>query len=606
MNARNLFARFVWTSGLALSLTTTACSGSSAPEPEPAATPDPAPTPGPDPDRPWTLEFNDLKLTPEMASATEPTATTWATVDTKRADIGFMQLYERGEDGFGDLAKQDGTPLDAECNNQDFNAVFEAHGHPWLISHFECTPGAMYLTRLAKDEDGTLTPEFNKRVDFSDVGGVWNPCAGQISPWGTHIGSEEYEPNARIVPTSEEEHGWDYRAWAGHERYLPEGEKLSPYLYGWTPEVTVLDDEGNTSVVKHKAPGRFSHEIAYVLPDERTVYLSDDGGAEGLFMFVADRPKDLSSGYLYAARWKQRNERPIYAEIQWINLGHADNAYVDELIASGVTFDDLFEVAEPDGFRCPAGFRYTHTDYVEECLKLKAPSEKVPDPAKAASRLETRRYAATLAATTEFEKGEGISFDPRTGTLFLAISKVSRRMLEEKGAPDDHITLPENPCGTVLAGETKRGVTDRDGNLIGSMHVLFELEQLFAGTPLDEPDARGNTCLPAGPANPDNIAFLPGYDLLMVGEDTSKHEVASLWAFELRRNTFRRVLVAPPHGEITGLHWTPDLLGHGYLTVAVQHPWKAETLGDTKLPEGVTAEDQKSLTGVIGPFPPLD
>ena len=60
--------------------------------------------------------------------------------------------------------------------------------------------------------------------------------------------------------------------------------------------------------------------------------MSDDGGAEGFFMFVADKPKDLSAGMLYAARWKQRNTKPIEAEIRWVNLGHANNAEIDELI----------------------------------------------------------------------------------------------------------------------------------------------------------------------------------------------------------------------------------------------------------------------------------
>ncbi|MEZ4316916.1 MAG: DUF839 domain-containing protein [Myxococcota bacterium] len=581
------------------------CSGESTPTPDPV--PDPAPVaPAPDPKRDWTLEFNNVKIEDSMLMATAPTSTTWAMVDGKRADIDFMRIYTRGEDGFGDLVDGAGAPIDDVCNNQDFDAVLEAAGHPWLVSHFECTPGEIYLTRLKKDADGKLSPDFNKRVDFSAVGGVWNPCAGVVSPWGTHVGSEEYEPNARVVPQRGGKDTWDARAWFGQERYLPGGGPLQPYLYGWTPEVRILDADGNTSVVKHKAPGRFSHEVAYILPDERTVYLSDDGGAEGFFMFVADRPKDLSSGYLYAARWKQRTAQPIEAEISWINLGHADNASIDALIGAGVTFDDLFEVAEPNGFVCPDGFRFTHTDYEKECLKLREPSEKVPDPAMAASRLETRRYAAVLAATTEFEKGEGVTFDPATGRVFISLSKVTRRMLEEPGAPDDHIKLPENDCGVILEGKTDKGVVDSSKNLIGSLHVITGFEQVVAGTPLDQPDPRGNTCFENGIANPDNITYLPGYDILMVGEDTSAHAVASLWAIEDRKHTLKRVLVSPPHGEITGIHWTPNLQGHGYLTVAVQHPWKAETLEDTQLPEGITAEHQKSITGILGPFPALD
>lgn len=29
------------------------------------------------------------------------------------------------------------------------------------------------------------------------VGGAWITCAGSVSPWNTHLGSEEYEPDAR-------------------------------------------------------------------------------------------------------------------------------------------------------------------------------------------------------------------------------------------------------------------------------------------------------------------------------------------------------------------------------------------------------------------------
>ena len=31
----------------------------------------------------------------------------------------------------------------------------------------------------------------------SDWGGLWTPCAGSVTPWNTHIGSEEYEPDGK-------------------------------------------------------------------------------------------------------------------------------------------------------------------------------------------------------------------------------------------------------------------------------------------------------------------------------------------------------------------------------------------------------------------------
>ena len=131
------------------------------------------------------------------------------------------------------------------------------------------------------------------------------------------------------------------------------------------------------------------------------------------------------------------------------------------------------------------------------------------------------------------------------------------------------------------------------------------MSSLVAGKEI-EPDARGNTCSENGIANPDNIAFLPYYRILMIAEDTSKHAVAALWSLDTQRASMERAMIAPPHAEFTGITWSPNLNGHGYLTVAVQHPWRAETIEDTKLPEGITAEHQKSMTGYLGPFPPLD
>lgn len=54
-----------------------------------------------------------------------------------------------------------------------------------------------YVVEVEKAADGTLTPKSQQWVDWSALGGLWIPCAGSLSPWNTHIGGEEYEPNAR-------------------------------------------------------------------------------------------------------------------------------------------------------------------------------------------------------------------------------------------------------------------------------------------------------------------------------------------------------------------------------------------------------------------------
>jgi hypothetical protein len=61
--------------------------------------------------------------------------------------------------------------------------------------------------------------------------------------------------------------------------------------------VTVRRD-GSTTVEKHYALGRIARELVDVQADLRTAYMGDDGNYTGLFMFVADRARDLSKGTL--------------------------------------------------------------------------------------------------------------------------------------------------------------------------------------------------------------------------------------------------------------------------------------------------------------------
>lgn len=585
------------------------CSGSSVP-PKPTVDPslkeDRLPS-GRKKGKTYRMEFEDLALEPAMLKATEPTATKSVLVGFDSYPIDFHRIYRRGDSGFGDRVDASKQPIEEACNNQDYNALFEAKDAIWLVSHFECTPGEIFLTRMAADDAGLLTPEFTRAADFSAHGGLWNPCAGMITPWGSHLGSEEYEPNAAKVPVSLEEDGWDYRSWSQMQELYLGGGELEPYRYGWTPEVGIMTVDGDTITAKHKSLGRFSHEIAYVMPDQRTVYMSDDGTGGGLFMFVADKPGVLAAGKLYAARYDQKSaEMGGTGQVTWVPMGAAEDKYIDALIANGVRFDQLFDKAEPKEGACPENFVRIRADGREECLKLQEGSEAVPNVAVAASRLETRRYAAYLGATTEFEKGEGIALDPENKFLYVAFAKIGGRMaVENDGFHSDHIQLPENPCGAIWTGPLTGERNDLLGKPIDSEWVLTGMRSLVAGKAIEK-DEQGNTCAPGGIANPDNIAFLPFYRTLMIAEDTSRHPLASLWALDTERALLRRTMVAPPHAEITGITWSTNLEGHGYLSVAIQHPWRAETLGETELPEGITAEHQKSITGYLGPFPPLD
>ena len=121
---------------------------------------------------------------------------------------------------------------------------------------------------LTLDQDpatGKLTLVKYHNVDTSSVHGLWITCGASLSPWGTHLSSEEYEPNAFTAATDAQ-----FKAFS---KNLYGSETLAnPYNYGHMPEVTVNVD-GTASIKKHFCMGRISHELVQVMPDNRTVLM---------------------------------------------------------------------------------------------------------------------------------------------------------------------------------------------------------------------------------------------------------------------------------------------------------------------------------------------
>ena len=219
---------------------------------------------------------------------------------------------------------------------------------------------------------------------------------------------------------------------------------------------------------------------------------------------------------------------------------------------------------------------------------------------KAASRLETRRYAAIMGATTEFRKEEGITFDKNSGTLYVAMSAVAYGMEDNKkndaantkydiGSNND-IKLPYNPCGAIYALDVNSSYPEID-----SKYVVSNMYSILEGTPTTY-DATsiyaGNTCDVNGISNPDNVAFLDGSDILTIGEDTGAHKNNVVWSYNTKSGELTRIFTTPLGAETTSPFWYNDLKnGFGYLSVVTQHP---------------DAGDKESAVGYVGPFKHLN
>lgn len=566
-----------------------------------------------------------LKFAPVSAPTTdkdkrEVRATPEITVGGKTAKIGFTALVRSGDKigngTFGLVLDKDGKPiLGADgapmiSNDIDFSSILQKNGKLYVVSHFETRPAAVYVTELAKDGDkGELKAVNTAPVSFAADGGLWVPCAGSLTPWGTHLGSEEYEPDAEVIETTANladldnypkpmalYFGYDAMTKSGNPTMDGFREVFKPYRYGFITEISV-DDAGKGSGVKHYAMGRFSHELGYVMPDQKTVYMTDDGTNVGLYRFVADEAGKLDSGRLFAARWEQTSaENGGAANLRWIDLGAGNSADVKALIDKGTKFSDIFETAKiGDDGHCADGFTASAANEVKECLKVKDGMEF------AASRLETRRYAAIKGATTEIRKEEGITFDPDHHRLYVAISEISNGMedMSKKGKANtsfdipsaNHIKVAYNECGGVYSLD------------LNDKFVATNMKAIITGKPkkYGEGPFAGNTCDIDGLANPDNITYVPGHNTLIIGEDTgSGHQNDAVWSMDLATRKLTRIETTPYGSETTSVYIYPNVDGHAYLMSVVQHPY-----GESDEDKLRSPADAKAYLGYIGPMPAL-
>lgn len=571
------------------------------------------------------IQFNAVPFAETDAEKREMTGSDEAKVNSSYEAIGFQTLLRSGDElpllggapgemaTYGMLVDQNGDTVmvggePAISNDNDFQSILQADGKIFLVSHFESRPAAVYVTELEQDGNGFLSAVATRPADFSGVNGGFVHCAGSVSPWGTHMGSEEYEPDARswVDPGLDisDYNAAQSRYFGGDGTPASAAALLNPYHYGWPWELSVDNADGDSTVTKLYATARLAIELPYVMPDKKTVYITDDGTNTLLAMFVADRAGDLSAGTLYAAKWNQlagNEAKGGRANLEWVNLGHATSTEIEAYLG-GTTFADIFDFEEPVGGACPTltSINSGHSSPYHECLSVK------PGMEQAASRLETRRYAALMGATTEFRKMEGITYNPDQRKLYLAMSEVSKGM--QTAAEDasrheggnDHIQVPKNNCGAVYSMSVGGIVYDTDGSRIRSSYAARNMIGLVAGEPISG-DAN-NSCALDGIANPDNVTYLPRYRTLVIGEDTgSGHQNDVVWSYDLLRGTLTRILTTPYGSETTSPYWYPDVNGFGYLTAVAQHPY-GESDQDKLIPG---SGDERAYTGYVGPFPRL-
>ncbi|MEO8513383.1 MAG: alkaline phosphatase PhoX [Ignavibacteria bacterium] len=129
-----------------------------------------------------------------------------------------------------------------------------------------------------------------KHMNFAPIGGTLNNCAGSsaILANGNVMTAEEFAPASNSAIFNNGAGIRDTNDFGGYKKYLN---------YGWMVECNV---QGDTALRKSFQMGRYSHEAALVMPDGRTLYLTDDNSGGCFFKFVANTFGNYETGQLFA------------------------------------------------------------------------------------------------------------------------------------------------------------------------------------------------------------------------------------------------------------------------------------------------------------------
>lgn len=581
-----------------------------------------------------------------------------------RYETLFRSGERSGSGAAGEIVDKNGNPINessADKNGQKAQGPFYAYGPDgtsliqlkrtgkssdlFLVTQFEYhtegsakngqgkmdlyarLPMAVSLSHLKqRAKSGDLSVASMRNVDLNEIDGIWIPCAASLTPWNTHLAGEEYEPNAKDF---EHEPLESMNLYLGTPGKLPVAGGANPYRYGHAVEIKVKAN-GLTEARKRYAMGRLSMELADIMPDERTAYMGDDGRDTMMFMFVADKPRDLSSGTLYAGRWYQRAaEAGGSADIEWINMGHAYEKEIEALIDSGIRFSDIFDsVSAAEYKEHPERFsEYKPVQVYEGQGSNRAVTSTMADVPvylkvkpgmdMAAAFLESRRYGAMLGATSEFTKMEGVTHNPEAHKLYIAMSYIEGAMLNGKNGqrPADHIQLTGDAadlsCGAVYEAEMSPGQKDSSGKAIESNWVVKNMTALITGAKKPEGQRVGHfdRCDTNRIANPDNIKYSSPMRTLFIGEDSANHLNNFLWAYQPETGHLTRILSAPIGGELTGLQVVPDANGFAYIMSNVQHPGASNDL--KQYPDTIKVElrnhvDQRGVVGYLKGMPAIN
>ena len=447
-------------------------------------------------------------------------------------------------EGLGHIYTLDGAELVLENDMPDFNGfISTADNEGYLFSNWEELPGGMSRMKVEKDQFGMWEVTEAMMLDFSPVCGTAANCFGSMSPWNTPLTSEEWVVNSSVdtttSPSWNDPEAVSTNARLGRMWQLTAPDAPNPYNYGYIAEVTEpLADE--PVIVKHFTMGRYEHENSTVMPDGKTVYLSQDDTGGVLFKFVADTAEDLSAGTLYGAKLTQdagQNDPATTGfTVEWVELASGDNmtirAWIDEYNGIGtddyvdgqssyITMADVQAWADGDA----------NYPSVEDGGSSVTAGQPMDD---RVAFLESRAAARLKGATAEWRKLEGISINQKRAQeavegvdtiegevvqnayLYIGIADIDNTMTDGEG--DMQLSARVKDCGGVYRARLEAG------------YNISRIEPVVMGGTYRSSLTGAERCDVNQLSQPDNVIVMNDGRIL-IGEDGFQ-ENNTLWMYE--------------------------------------------------------------------------
>ncbi len=446
--------------------------------------------------------------------------------------------------GLGLIYNLDGSSLILENDMPDFNGyVSTGAGQGYLFSNWEELPGGMSRLAIEKDAFGSWSVTDSMMISFSDVWGTAANCFGSISPWGTPLTSEEWVVDSSVSSTTDSD--WnDPAEIASNSRLgrmwdLVAPDTANPYNYGYIVEIAQPLSDTPTPV-KHYAMGRKENENSVVMPDRRTVYISQDDTGGVFFKFVADTAEDLSAGTLYGAKLTQDagSTEPATTgfDVTWVELARGDNmtirGWIDQY--NGISSADYVE----------GKTSYLSVADVQAWVDGDAtyPTEENGGGSVTAGQpmddrvafLESRAAAKLKGATAEWRKLEGISInhdralEAVTGTdvitdeivteayLYIGIADLDNTMTDDEG--DIRLSARVKDCGGVYRAKLEAN------------YDIARVEPVLMGGTYRSSLTGAERCDVNQLSQPDNVIVMKDGRIL-IGEDGFQ-ENNTLWMYD--------------------------------------------------------------------------